>query len=49
MSTWQQRGAPAYAGATRWWYMVASQNPLDQYYDNHPLEFFGAPRTAVGI
>jgi DEAD/DEAH box helicase domain-containing protein len=43
MSTWQQAGRAGRRGRDALIFLVASQNPLDQYYVNNPREFFGKP------
>ncbi|MBN1400794.1 MAG: DEAD/DEAH box helicase [Anaerolineae bacterium] len=49
MSTWQQAGRAGRRGRDALIFMVASQNPLDQYYVNHPQEFFSQPHELAVI
>ena len=43
MSTWQQAGRAGRRERDALIFLVASQNPLDQYYVHHPREFFAQP------
>ena len=49
MSTWQQAGRAGRRGREALIFMVASQNPLDQYYMHHPQEFFAQPHELAII
>ncbi len=49
MSTWQQAGRAGRRGRDSLVVMVASQNPLDQYYLSHPREFFAQPHERAVV
>jgi len=49
MSTWQQAGRAGRRGRDSLVVMVASQNPLDQYYISHPREFFAQPHERAMV
>ncbi|NLG49854.1 MAG: DEAD/DEAH box helicase [Chloroflexi bacterium] len=49
MSTWQQAGRAGRRGRDALIFLVASQNPLDQYYMHHPQEFFAQPHELAII
>jgi DEAD/DEAH box helicase domain-containing protein len=49
MSTWQQAGRAGRRGREALILMVASQNPLDQYYVHHPADFFAQPHELAVV
>jgi DEAD/DEAH box helicase domain-containing protein len=49
MSTWQQAGRAGRRGRDALVLLVASQNSLDQYYVNHPRDFFGRPHEIATV
>ncbi|MBC7235771.1 MAG: DEAD/DEAH box helicase [Chloroflexi bacterium] len=49
MSTWQQAGRAGRRHRDALIFLVASQNPLDQYYMNHPQEFFSQPHERATV
>ncbi len=49
MSTWQQAGRAGRRGRDALIFLVASQNPLDQYYMGHPQEFFARPHELAVV
>ena len=49
MSTWQQAGRAGRRGREALIFLVASQNPLDQYYMHHPDEFFAQPHELAVV
>ncbi len=49
MSTWQQAGRAGRRGRDALVLLVASQNPLDQYYVNHPQDFFARPHEIATV
>ena len=49
MSTWQQAGRAGRRGRDALIFLVASQNPLDQYYMGHPHDFFARPHELAVV
>jgi len=49
MSAWQQAGRAGRQGRDALVFMVASQNPLDQYYMQHPQAFFAQPHERAVV
>ena len=49
MSTWQQAGRAGRRGREALVFLVASQNPLDQYYMHHPADFFAQPHELAVV
>jgi len=49
MSTWQQAGRAGRRGRDALIFLVASQNPLDQYYMQHPQQFFSQPHELAVV
>lgn len=49
MSTWQQAGRAGRRGRDALIFLVASQNPLDQYYLHHPDKFFAQPHELAVV
>jgi DEAD/DEAH box helicase domain-containing protein len=49
MSTWQQAGRAGRRGRESLVFLVASQNPLDQFYMLHPEQFFDEPHEQAVI
>ena len=48
-STWQQAGRSGRGGEESLSILVGQSNPLDQYFMNHPLAFFGRPMECALI
>lgn len=49
MSTWQQAGRAGRRGREALVFLVASQNPLDQFYMLHPEQFFDEPHEQAVV
>jgi DEAD/DEAH box helicase domain-containing protein len=49
ISTWQQAGRAGRSNADSLVTLVAFQNPLDQYFMKHPVDFFGRPHEQAII
>jgi DEAD/DEAH box helicase domain-containing protein len=49
MSTWQQAGRAGRRGRESLVFLVASQNPLDQFYMLHPEQFFDEPHEQAVV
>ncbi len=49
MSTWQQAGRAGRRGRDALVFLVASQNPLDQFYMSHPEQFFAEPHEQAVV
>ncbi|MCL2642661.1 MAG: DEAD/DEAH box helicase [Candidatus Bathyarchaeota archaeon] len=49
VSTWQQAGRAGRSNSDSLVTLVAFQNPLDQYFMKHPLDFFGRPHEQAII
>ena len=49
ISTWQQAGRAGRSNLDALVTLVAFQNPLDQYFMKHPLDFFGRPHEQAII
>ncbi|MFO7698676.1 MAG: DEAD/DEAH box helicase [Anaerolineae bacterium] len=49
MSTWQQAGRAGRRGKDALVFLVASQNPLDQFYMLHPEQFFDEPHEQAVV
>lgn len=49
ISTWQQAGRAGRRGRDALIFLVASQNPLDQYYLHHPDKFFAQPHELAVV
>lgn len=49
MSAWQQAGRAGRRGRDALVFLVASQNPLDQYYMSHPQAFFEQPHELAVV
>jgi len=49
ISTWQQAGRAGRSNADSLVTLVAFQNPLDQYFMKHPMDFFGRPHEQAII
>ncbi|MHB1318064.1 MAG: DEAD/DEAH box helicase [Anaerolineae bacterium] len=49
MSTWQQAGRAGRRGRDALVFLVASQNPLDQFYMLHPEQFFDEPHEQAVV
>ncbi len=48
-ATWQQAGRAGRTGEPALAVLVANEGPLDQYYMNHPQEFFGRPHEHASL
>jgi len=49
ISTWQQAGRAGRSNSESLVTLVAYQNPLDQYFMKHPIDFFGRPHEQTII
>ncbi|MCL1977554.1 MAG: DEAD/DEAH box helicase [Candidatus Bathyarchaeota archaeon] len=49
ISTWQQAGRAGRSNSESLVTLVAYQNPLDQYFMKHPIDFFGRPHEQAII